>query len=492
MARKTLAQIAISSNEERWVKGWCENILKSNPDVVVVNLTQYADKSEALFKEHIPEDKLVFVKHPWQKSFAEARQHTLDEVGKWEERTGKKIDFCMFIDLDEYITAPSFVQLDAVLNRQAEHAQYMCNIYNTVTSEAMLAVLYYPRLFPWRNAAGERLNPYFEGAVHNQVVYPVKTQQVGVRTNINIKHEGYALDEAAMAVKHKRSEELLQNQIKADDTNYFAHLNYAQLLRAKGDVQGSLKSSLKVLELCQSKIDSDDSRYRDACLMAYEQAGTAYMNLGKAEHVIEMSEAGLKLKADHLDSLFNMGHGYMMKQDMEKSIFWLKRYLFIRSRYDELKDNTNLILNHLNSSFMALYHLGNIYAFQKKNQDAKEHYERALEEAPKYADLFIRYIDLLRRMGLEKDLQHMVNEFMYKHAEKNYQIYEYFGDTELEDANIEGAKFNYYQAANICEGMPEQERIQGKWDSVRAAFGEVSANFFNTAQKHQEMQERIA
>ena len=66
--RKKFVMTAISGNEEKWVKQWCESVMAANPDLVIINLTQYDDNSEALFKVHIPEDKLVLVKHPWTKS----------------------------------------------------------------------------------------------------------------------------------------------------------------------------------------------------------------------------------------------------------------------------------------------------------------------------------------------------------------------------------------------------------------------------------------
>ena len=97
MEKKKLAIVHISGDEERWVEKWCNSILKANPDVIVINLTQYNDKSEELYKKFIPANKLVFMKFPWQKSFSEARNHSLDGVSEWEEKTGQKIDYCMLV-----------------------------------------------------------------------------------------------------------------------------------------------------------------------------------------------------------------------------------------------------------------------------------------------------------------------------------------------------------------------------------------------------------
>ena len=58
-----------------------------------------------------------------------------------------------------------------------------------------------------------------------------------------------------MEKKHKRSEELLRGQIKEDENNYFAHLNLAQLLRAKGDYAGCIHHSSRVVEITESFVD---------------------------------------------------------------------------------------------------------------------------------------------------------------------------------------------------------------------------------------------
>lgn len=482
--RKKFVMVAISGDEEKWVVGWCESIMKSNPDLVIINLTQYNDNSEELFRAGIPEDKLMLVKHPWQKSFSEARNHTMDLVPD-------DTDYVMFVDLDEIITPESYAPLEHVLHDPNFDMQVMINIYNAVSQESMLASLYYPRLFPWRDKDGTLLKPEFKGEVHNQLTYPPGVPQNAMRSQISLMHYGYALDSEAMTKKHKRSEELIRGQIAVDENDYFAHLNLAQLLRAKGDNEGTELHSNKVLKILAKRIESDDPRIAHGYIMAKEQLATAYLMMKRFDESIQASQDALDKKPDHLDSLMNLASANLEKRNMDKAEFWLKRYLFVRSQYDETKDNTNLILNHLNSTFIALYHLGTVQAYRGDLEGAKDYFFKCYKQEPTFADVFIRYLDCVRRIDGDKKIGQMVNDFITEHPPKAYQIYEYFGDLELENSNLENAKFNYYQSFHLSEKAAEHERIKMKWESISDAFGEVSHTFFDAEKKHQELKQRI-
>jgi len=479
--RKKFVVTAICGNEEQWVEQWCKSVMKANPDLVVVNLTQFDDKSEDLFKAHIPEDKLVLVKNKWEKSFSAARNQSLKHVPD-------DTDYCFYLDLDEVLTDTSYGPLEEFLtSSEYPPMQVLCNIYNAVSNDSMVASLYYPRIWPHKNASGKLINEYFDGEVHNQLMIDEKHNVYSMRSKISIYHYGYALDKEAMAAKHARSEELLRKQVKENDNNFFAHLNLAQLLRAKGDFKGALEHGNKVLDLVSDKIEGEDSRNTYAFIMAKDQVATCYLAMRDHENAIKHSEEALKIKPDHLDSIMNMAHAYLNKQDLDNAEFWLKRYLFVRARYDETKDNTNLILNHLNSSFIALYHLGVVYSNKGKIEEALDYYKKAYEEEPKFRDVFIKYIQCLRLLNRQEELNNAVNEFMRKVPDRAHQVYEYFGDTELNHANVENAKFNFYQALyiNSNEEDPEgnRDRIKQKYDCLFDIFGEVSHNYFDTTAK---------
>ena len=484
--RKKLVITAISGNEEKWVKQWCESVLKANPDLIVMNLTQFDDNTEKLLREHIPKDKLILVKNKWEKSFSTARNQSLYHVPSWA-------DYCMYVDMDEIITDTSYAPLEEFLMSDHPPIQILCNIYNAVSQDAMIASLYYPRIWPHKAMDGTLLNESFDGAVHNQLMIDDKYNIHALRSKINLFHYGYALDSASMAAKHKRSEELLRKQVEEDDNNFFAHLNLAQLLRAKGDQKGALKHSTHVLDLVTDKIEANaESKFSYAYIMAKDQVSTSYLASHNYKEAIKSAEDALKVKPDHLDSIMNIAHAYINSEDFENAEFWLKRYLFIRARYDETKDSTNLILNHLNSSFIALYHLGLVYTRKGDIEKALYYYKKSYEEDPKFKDTFVQYINCLKILNRDKQLNDEVNQFMRKVPEKAHQVYEYFGDIELENGNIENSKFNYYQAVYINnEESGNKQRIKEKWEALSSQFGDVSHNYFDTAAKNADLKSRI-
>jgi len=487
--RKKFVMAAICGNEERWVVQWCKSVMKANPDLIIINLTQFDDNSEVLFRSHIPKDKLVLVKNKWEKSFSIARNQSLEPVPD-------DTDYVMYLDLDEVITDNSFGPLEEFLTSdEYPPMQVLCNIYNAVSDDSMVASLYYPRIWPHKNASGDLINEHFDGEVHNQLIIGEEHNVYAMRSKVNIYHYGYALDKASMAAKHKRSEELLRKQIGEEETNFFAHLNLAQLLRAKGDYHQALKHGQRVLELVSGKIEGEDSRNTYAFIMAKDQVATCYLAMKNQEEAIRHSEDALKIKPDHLDSIMNMAHAYINLQELDKAEFWLKRYLFVRARYDETKDNTNLILNHLNSSFIALYHLGMICGSKGRIEQALEYYRKTYEEEPRFRDTFIKYVQCLKLLNRQKEMNDEVNAFMRKVPDRAHQVYEYFGDVELEVANIENAKFNFYQALYInnsdeVESEGVRDRIRQKWDCLNKEFGDVSHNYFDTTEKKELLVDR--
>jgi len=484
--RKKFVITAISGNEERWAEQWAKSIMRANPDLVIFNLTQFDDKTEELIRQHIPEDKLILLKNEWQKSFSAARNQSLEPIPK-------DTDYVMYVDMDEIITETSYTELESFLHSEYPPVQVLCNIYNAVSKDSMVASLYYPRIWPHKAANGDLINEYFDGEVHNQLVMGEVNDIYALRSKISLYHYGYALDKESMAAKHKRSEELLQNQLNENQENFFAHLNLAQLLRAKGNYKEALEHSLIVLNLVSDKTGDPDQRYLYAYIMAKDQAATCLLAKQDYDESIKHSEDALRVKPDHLDSIMNTAHAYLNMQSFDEAEFWLKRYLFIRARYDETKDNTNLILNHLNSSFIALYHLGMIYLQREKFEQAADYYKKTFEQDPGFRDAFVKYIHCLSRLGKKKEVNDEVNRFMRTKPDKAYQIYEYFGDIELEQANVENSKFNFYQALYINkfpEDSPDQFRIKQKFECLSQRFGEVSHNYFDTTEKREALVNR--
>ncbi len=470
--RKVLAITAISCEESRWVEKWSKSVLKANPKYVIMNLTSYGDDTEELLRKYIPEEKLILIKFPWKKSFSEARNHYLDVIPD-------DVDYLFYVDMDEVITEESYPEIEHVLH---DPETFICltTIYNSLDKSGMLAHLFYPRFHPWRRG-DEFLHPRFGGTVHNQMEYDDKLNLPVVRAKIGIFHEGYSLSPEEMEKKHTRSEELLRQQIEDDNDSFFAHLNLAQLLRAKGEFEGTEFHANEVLRVVKGR-DQTGNKYQHAKLMALDQLSTCFLGQRKPKEAIKHIEESLAIKPDYLDGLMNAGNAYLELRDLDKAEFWYRRYLFIRSKYDELKDNTNLILNHLNSSFIAYYNLGVLNIFRNDIKQALYYFKKSYEDEPKFRDVFIKYIHSLRLLNMEVEFNKRITDFMNNHSDKSFMVYDYLTDVCLEECNFELAKFYSYQAAFIDgdDDMNMKPKIEDKYKALTKLFGQVSNSFFDT------------
>lgn len=486
--RKKLTIFAICGNEEKWIKQWAESVLKL-ADHVVVSLTQYDDNTEELLRKHIPADKLTLVKYPWEDDFSKARNQALQHIPKDTEVLG-------FVDMDEVFTSSSIEAFEYLLRDPKEYI-VITTIYNALDkNSAGQASLYYPRFWSMKDNHGRPTNPRFVSRVHNQLeldnkddLYSVRELELNGRSfSISLYHYGYALDSESMAKKHARSEAMLRKNIENESDSFFDHLNLAQLLRAKGDFKDAKFHAEEVMRIVGEK---GEAKYKHAAIMALDQIATCYLALGNPDKAIEHSQAALAYKQDHLDSIINLGNAFLEKNDFNSAEYWFKQYLFVRTRYDELKDQTNLILNHLNSSNVAQYNLGMIYAIQGKYDLSKIYFEKCYNANPKFRDVIVKYLHTLKILNQVKRFEEELSKYMNAHPDRNHIVYNYLGDLALVDGNLELAKFNFYQAAFVNVDEVENSRFKQKWESIHTILGPVSDNFFDTGKKDKEVFERI-
>lgn len=480
MAKKKLTLTTISGNESKWVKQFCESFLPV-VDHFVINLTQFDDDTEELLRQYIPAEKLTLIKNPWEKSFSLARNQGLKYIPE-------DTDYCLYADMDEVLTKDSYPYIEKFLTEIDHPVLGLVTIYNSLEQKGLLASLFYPRIWPTKDKNGKKLDVYFEGSVHNQLM--IDRSIPAVRLRISLMHYGYALSKEDMAKKHKRSEELLRNQISADNNDFFSHINLAQLLRAKGDFEGCIYHAKEVLRIIQPNLDNKEDGYYNAYIMAKDQLATGLCALGNYSEGLQHSQDVLRVKSDHLDSLMSSATAYMGMGDLEKAEFWYKRYLFIHSRYDETRDFSNIILNHLNSTSLAQYNLGIIRAMKNDLAGATEYFKKAYYENPDFLDSFIKFIHALKLQDRQKEFSDEVGQFLTKYSDKAYIVYNYFADIALDEGNIELAKFNYYQATNLVP-KEERQKYSEKYNSIINTFGPVSNTFFESAQKAKQRLDKV-
>lgn len=474
---KKLIIHAICGDEERWIKQWAESVLKVDPWKVVINLTQYGDNSENLIREHIPKDKLILLKHPWEKDFSGARNKCIEYIREHLSEA----DWGLYLDFDETFTKDSIEPLKAIIQDIDRYPFLgLITIYNSLETKGLLASLYYPRLHPFKDMYGSLLELHYDGTVHNQLI--ISSDIPVIRVPVSIFHEGYALSSEEMTKKHKRSEELLRAQIEKDNDSFFPHLNLAQLLRAKGNFLETEEHAREVLRICEPRVSSGDKRYTHALIMAWDQIGTSLLARKKYLEAAEASKTALEIYPKHLDSLLNIGNCYLEVQNFDEAILWYKRYLFVRTDYDEMRDNTNIILNHLNSSHIVLYNLGIAFALKNDMENSIKYFKKSYEEEPTFRDCFIKYLNGLRLLGKIDILNEETNTFVEKYPDLAYKVYTYYGLIAVEECHLELAKFHFYQSSHLVPSSSDDfKSVRARWEEFKNIFGDIPGSYYDTS-----------
>ena len=168
--------------------------------------------------------------HPWQNDFSLHRNQALSYA------TG---DWCLQLDADEELdqaTAPLIRHL--ISDGKADG--FWLEMYNVIAGQPG-SLSYLLRMF--RNQPGVE---YFQ-RMHNQLKVPGRHASCGVR----FYHYGYDLSPAAMAHKHARRMDMVNQWLKEEPDNWNVHYRAAQTMALKpmqgGPRSGERKQALEIL-----------------------------------------------------------------------------------------------------------------------------------------------------------------------------------------------------------------------------------------------------
>ncbi len=364
--KTTVSACLIVKDEEKLLEGCLKSIRDWVDEIIVVD-TGSTDRTV-----EIAESFHARIFHqPWEGDFSKARNYSLEQA---------TCDWIFIIDADECVydeDVPGIIQL---LN-QREHPFISVNIIN-VYGENEETVTFLPSERFFRR----ELNLRYKGIVHNQLDVPQGLR--ALRTGIRIKHYGYGLEPEKMRQKLARSRALLEQQLKENPDNAFAHFNLAQLLRAgehgfpRENAPDIIKHASRGVEL------SDPSRteQKHIHLMCLDQLAWTYFHTDEYEKAKEYAQRALALKPDYLDPLLAMGHIHCQLKQYNAAIEHYQKYLEVQAAYDPARELTNIILFHVDSRLSAYYALAMIYLARQDTETAKEYYRKTLKLNPGYLE----------------------------------------------------------------------------------------------------------
>ncbi len=362
--RTTVSACIMVKNEEEMLSG-CLDSLRDWVDEIVVVDTGSTDKTVEI--AHSYGAKIYH--HPWENSFSEARNHTLEHAA---------CDWILVIDADERMFAEDIPQVVQMLN-QDRFPVIAVNVFNYYPDiEDTVTFLPSKRLF--RRSLGLR----YSGIVHNQLQVPEETPTL--KTGIRIKHFGYGLSKERMYAKLARTKALLEEQLKAQPDDAFALFNYAQLHRASPDgfkeenAAVVLKAAGRAIEITSP--DNPDNRH--IYYMCLDQLAWTNFYLKDYEKAEKYCLKALEAKPGYLDALLLLGYVYYSTNELAKSRQYFEKYLTAQAAYDPANETENIILLNLGGRADALFNLGVLAEMQQDWRASKEYFLETLRAKPTY------------------------------------------------------------------------------------------------------------
>ncbi|UCC78336.1 MAG: glycosyltransferase, partial [Candidatus Zixiibacteriota bacterium] len=287
----------IVKNEEKFLPGCLESARDVADEIIVVD-TGSTDRTMDIAREY----GAIIYEHPWQNDFSYHRNQSIDYA------TG---DWILILDADEELDPSEHDMIRSAVRRKDIDAVSLV-VYNKIQG-GRTGFLNSHRIF--RNKKEYR----YSGIVHNQLMM----DGVTLSTQLKVFHHGYGLSEEEMRAKGKRTEKLLQEQLRENPDNAFAHFNLAQIFRGLAEPGKSLKHASRVIEI----LSPDDIDRRHVYVMALDQIGCAYVGLDDHEKAKGYFYRALEIKEDYLDPLFNLGYVFSREGNYDKADELFLRYL---------------------------------------------------------------------------------------------------------------------------------------------------------------------
>ena len=229
MAGQKLSVCMIVKNEERFLED-CLRSVKNVADQIVVIDTGSTDRTKEIAQKYDAEVH-SFV---WQDNFAAARNASLKYA---------KGDWILWLDADERLLPESAPKLKALLKPERKAVAYLATIKSMMADGKTFKLSTGHRLF------NNRKNIYFEGRIHEQIIFSVARAGGEERpSEITLFHLGYGLGKEEQKKKDERNRHLLLKMVKEEPSNAYAHFTLGQNYNMAGENENALKHYLIALK----------------------------------------------------------------------------------------------------------------------------------------------------------------------------------------------------------------------------------------------------
>lgn len=394
--RNEVSLCMIVKNEETYLPK-CLNSIKDIVDEIIIVDTGSTDKTVDIAKSFGA--KVYYF--PWNNNFSEARNESLKYATK---------DWILILDGDDEIYAKDQENLKDLLNKQLdENSIYYfetLNYYGDTIDDNSITINLNPRLF--KNNQGT----HYAGEVHNQLVHSGNKYNA-IYKLVQIHHYGYMNKNIHSKNKRNRNITILNEQIKKNPDDAFAHFNLGTEYATLNDIKTALEHYYKSYEkfdpyigysyllifrivFLNYKIKDYDTafKYIDIGITHYPKFTDLYflkalilkemnmptLQIEALEKCIELGEAPSELKCLYgvgsFKAYFELGIAYLKLKDYDTAY---KYYIEAMKLKNDFID--------------PLYHIGHILKIRNTPIDEfKKTIEKFFSDSPKsnfiIADLF--------------------------------------------------------------------------------------------------------
>lgn len=363
--RPSLSACMIVKNEEKFLAQCLKSIRDVVDEIIIVD-TGSTDKTIEIAQSF---DAKIY-HHPWRNSFSEARNYSLSYA---------RCDWILQIDADEALEHTDIPLLHKLICNDAYNAIFVA-IYSELPGGR--SKHYYTRIF-------RRGKAYFEGIVHNQLIF----EGASFQSEIIFYHYGYNLTDQEMQRKYKRTGDLLRQQLVENPDNLFIMTNLIRNYRNEFNFNKVIELGEKGLKLSESQTDCNSRNQRQRI---YIDLVYAFINTSQLDRAEEICSEGIKENHDSLDLLFVMGEILMRKENFNEALLYFKKYLIMKDRESKIPAFNLSIVDAYFYEHKAYDNIGVCYEKLNLLNEAEVAYKKAIslnnKELRYYSNLAQLYI----------------------------------------------------------------------------------------------------
>ena len=349
----TLSLCMIVKNEEEFL-GPCLESVKDVADEMIIVDTGSTDRTVEIAESY---GARVY-HHAWRNSFSEARNYGLEFA---------TCDWIFQLDADEELEREDIPKLwDALRSahgREDVDALFVA-IYNDLGG-VQRSKHYFQRIF--RRGKAE-----YAGIVHNQLVLD-DDKKKAAPTEIRVYHYGYALSKEEMKKKHRRTGELLRQQLKEDPGNTFAQMNLIRILRNQELFDETIREGNAFLDQYG---DQMTSMHRQ---MICNDVAFCLLFTGRYDEAEEVCRTVLEENPDNLDILFTLATIHYRREDYPEALRYYETFLRTRRKEEQKPEFTQLIVDTYTIEDKAWNNIGECHKNMGRLDEAIDAYHRAIQ-----------------------------------------------------------------------------------------------------------------